>query len=172
MIHQKPDSRQGDCWCTCSGVLKRTWAKAQLAFGSSPEWIRSLQKAAPMTFNTAGRQRASRWLTQNKDVLRSTSRGRARPWRLLRLQNSSEVRLWLLNLKTQQHLHGYLWWGVKDLLNLNKPVLGTQTETKRQWTCSQGHRSAYQLSMPSNKLLDYKQFNDSGTVQKDGFSSL
>lgn len=112
-------------------MLKRIWAKAQLAFGSSPQWIRSLHKAAPMTFNTARRQRAPQWLLQNKDVLRRTSRGRSRAWGLLSLQNSSEVRLWLLNLKTQQHLQGHHWWGVKDLLNLNKPVLGTQTETKR-----------------------------------------
>lgn len=129
----------------CSGVLKRTWAKAQLAFGSSPQWVRSLHKAAWMTFNTAGRQRAGWWLTQNKHVLRSTRRGPARAWGLLRLQNSSEVCLWLLNLKTQQHLHAHLWWGVKDLLNLNKTVLDTQTETKREWICSQRHRAAYQL---------------------------
>lgn len=60
---------RGTAMCLCSGVLKGTRAKAQLAFGSSPESIRSLQKAAVPTFSTAGRQRPSRWLARSTDVL-------------------------------------------------------------------------------------------------------
>lgn len=60
--------------------------------------------------------------------------------------------------------------GVKDLPNLNKPVLGTQTEPRVNEHALKGTDLLTSFAMPSNKLP----INNSTilTVQKDGLSSL